>query len=178
MEKDKRIEHECRYIKHAPQQDVCVLLEGKDNIEVIILNDMDDNRFHRFLIAEGVRWNYAEESLFDELVQNEHVAWSPFHLTSIYEKFSSQHPEWHLRQYMNKPLRVMDHIYHCMHRNSVKEILYKAGLDEIAACIGLVDAYSFFGSSPTEILGGLSIRLLKSLNLPEGMELLKEQWKW
>lgn len=173
----EKILHECRYINHNPEQDICVLIENKKYLEVTILNGTNTDYFYRFIVAPDYLWTNAEIEKFSYLVQNENVAYSGFHYNSVYEAYSKKYPEWKLRKYMDKPLRLIDHIYNCMHRNSVKEILYKAGLDEIAANIDLIEEYNLIGSSPADILSGLNMRLLKAVNIPEGITLLKEVFK-
>lgn len=172
-----KIIHECRYIKHEPQQDICVLLEKDEYIEAVICNEERGGVLHRFIVASDYYWTNEAEDVFDGLVQEENVAFSGFHFNSIYEKYSAQYPDWKLQKYYNKPLRLIDHIYNCLHKNSVKEILYKAGLDEIAAKINLIDEYNLIGSTPADILSGLNARLLKAINIPEGLSLIQEEWK-
>ncbi|MBO5372301.1 MAG: PcfJ domain-containing protein [Lachnospiraceae bacterium] len=172
-----RIEHECHYIRHAAYQDICILLERKKYIEVVIRKTSTEEVFYRFIVAPDYYWSDEEEELFCKLVQNENMAYSGYHLLTIYERFAEQYPQWHLKKYTNKPLRLMDHIHHCQQRGTVKEILYKSGLDEIAAKIEKIDEYNMIGNSPAEIFSGLNMRLLRAVNIPEGIELLEENWK-
>lgn len=172
-----KIRHECRYINHNQGQDICVLIENKKYLEVVIFNEENIDCLYRFIVAPDYLWMDTEEEKFSVLVQNEGVAYSGFHYNSVYEKYSQMYPEWQLRKYMNKPLRLIDHIYSCMHRQPIKEILYKAGLDEIAANIEVIEEYNLIGSSPSDILSELNMRLLKAVNISEGIPLLKEAWK-
>lgn len=173
----ERIEHEVRFIEHRPQQDVCILTEQEAYVEIVIYNGQLHSSLKRFILAPDYYWSEEEEEDFSSLVRREGIACSAFHLNAVFEGFSVTHPEWHLRIYANKPLRLIDHIYHCQHPGSVKEILYKAGLDEIAVQIDRIDGFNMIGSSPADIFSGLNMRLLKAINIPEGIQLIDEEWK-
>jgi hypothetical protein len=60
----------------------------------------------------------------------------------MYDRFSLEFPEWNLKFRTDKPLRMFEHIHHCMQIGSVKEILYKAGLDEFAANLDDIEDYN------------------------------------
>ncbi len=173
----EQVMQECRYIKHDPWQNICVLFERDGYIEVVVYNEKVKGVFSRFIVAPDYYWTLEEEQLFDKLVQEENVAFSALQYMSIYEKYSKQYPDWKLRKYHNKPLRLIDHIHHCQQKYSVKEILYKAGLDEIAARINLIDGYNLIGSSPADIFSGLNTRLLRVVNIPEGIALIQTEEK-
>ena len=59
--------------------------------------------------------------------------------------------------------RMIEQVYFSMHRSGAREILYKAGLDNIAFMLDRVDEYNIIGASPEEILG-LPLQLLRILN--------------
>jgi hypothetical protein len=59
-----------------------------------------------------------------------------------------------------------------MRKNTAKEILYKAGLDELAANIEDMDEMDLLSSRPSDIYEGVSMRTLRALNCREGAALL------
>ncbi len=173
----EKIKHDAGYITHTPQQDVCVLTDYGNYIEVVIYNEQIQSSLHRFIFAPDYHWSIEEEEIFAGLVLHEVMAYSAFYGNTIFEKFASQYPQWHLKQYSGKPLRMMDHIHQCQHPGTVKETLYKAGLDEIAVQIDKIEEYNMIGVSPSDIFSGLNMRLLKAINIPEGIPLIDCEWK-
>lgn len=164
-------------ILHAPEQDICIILDRDKYIELVLMNDYVKSFFYRFIIASDYSWSYEEEYRFGELVRCEKPAFDYVDLYYLYEKYSSKHTDWQLQYSKKEPLMLLDHIYSCLHRNSVKETLYKAGLNEIAINIDDVEEYNLIGSSPSDILSGLTVRTLRAINSIDGIELLKESWK-
>lgn len=63
------------------------------------------------------------------------------------------------------PGKAIEHIYYASHRSGPKEILYKAGLGNIAYDLEIMEHYNFIGRTPSEIVGhGVPIKLLRILN--------------
>ncbi|MBP5774323.1 MAG: PcfJ domain-containing protein [Clostridiales bacterium] len=63
------------------------------------------------------------------------------------------------------PGKAIEHIYYASHRSGPKEILYKAGLDNIAYDLEIMEHYNFIGRTPSEIVGhNAPLRLLRILN--------------
>lgn len=164
-------------IPHTTQQDVCIIFEYEKYIEVVIYNEYVSSSNARFIVAPNYQWSLEEEIKYEELLKNECVAYDIVLLKRIYEKYSAEHPEWHLRFKSNGPLRLLDHIRHCMNPGDVKEILYKSGLDVIAAHLTSIDGYNLIGNSPSDILSGLSVRLLRAINCPAGVKLIATEKK-
>ena len=130
---------------------------------------------NRYVFHEGYEWSSEYEYYFDEYcLQNPRCFYSHGCIDEIYDHYSKKYPEWHLKRYYTKDLRLLDHIYHCMRRGTLKEMLYKAGLDEIAFqspyAEGLVDG----ATKPSDIYGGVSMRILKGLNCEAGARLLSK----
>ena len=64
-----------------------------------------------------------------------------------------------------EPGKAIEHIYYASHRSGPKEILYKAGLDNIAFDLEIMEHYNFIGRTPSEIVGhNAPLRLLRILN--------------
>lgn len=166
-----------REIIHTPHQDVCIILEFDNYFEVIIYNEYVSSSNARYIVAPDYYWSWDEEIEYEELLKNECTAYDTGVFYKFYEKYSTMHPEWHLKFKSNGPLRMIDHIRHCMQPGSAKEILYKAGLDVIAAHLSSIDEYNLIGNSPSDILSGLSIRLLRSINCPAGIQLISTEKK-
>ena len=63
------------------------------------------------------------------------------------------------------PGKAIEHIYYASHRSGPKEILYKAGLSNIAYDLEIMEHYNFIGRTPSEIVGhNAPLRLLRILN--------------
>ncbi|MCR5323796.1 MAG: PcfJ domain-containing protein [Lachnospiraceae bacterium] len=129
----------------------------------------------RFVFKEGYYWSSSEEKAFDEkCLKNSNCGFSGGNLDRIFSLYTSRYPDWHLQRYFAKGLRMLDHIYNCMRKNTAKELLYKAGLDELAVYVNGMDELNLLAGSPSELYDGLSVRILRSLNCREGAILLND----
>ncbi len=147
-----------------------------DSIYIHFSNDRTPDEIRRFVFKEGYYWTEEEEAYFAEkCLKNSYCGFSGGALDRIFSLYADRHPEWHLHRYYAKGLRILDHIYNCMRKNTAKEILYKAGLVELVDCVDGIDELNMFESSQTELYDGLSIRVLRSLNCKEGALLLNSR---
>lgn len=127
----------------------------------------------RFPFHEGYVWPLKDRALFDErCVNNRNLEFSHGLIQKIYDRYKELHPEWHLPRYHTENMRLLDHIYNCMQTNTVKEMLYKAGLDDLAAYSCYMDEYNLLATKPADIYDGIGIRALRALNCREGAMLL------
>lgn len=172
-----RIQRRAKEILHKPQQEVCIVFEKDRYMEVVIYNEYVVSSFARFIIAPDYYWSWEEEIHFGKILKDECLAYDFEQFRDIYQRYSEEFPMWHLTFHTNHPLRLLDHIRQCMQHGSVKEILYKSGLDELAACMEGIEDYNMIGSSPSDIFSGLSIRLLRAINCPSGPLLLSTEKK-
>ena len=147
-----------------------------DSIYVEYDSDRNTKSVRRLTIREGYRWNNETERFFnDHCVKEELCTYNGGAIDRIYKAYSSEHPEWHLQRYYTKGLRVLDHINNCLNRNTAKEILYKAGLDDLAAHIHEIDRLNLLAGSPSDLYDGISIRILRNLNCPYGPLMLSDK---
>lgn len=140
----------------------------------------DENRkpveIKRFTFHEGYIWSNKAEHAFDEYcVNNKNCAYNGGAMDEIFTYYSKLHPEWHLKRYYTKGIRLLDHIYHCMKKNTAKELLYKSGLDELAVGVYQRKDINLIASNPSEIYDGLSMKVLRSLNCEYGALLLNNE---
>lgn len=126
----------------------------------------------RFVFNDGYRWKYEDVRLFSDIVLNNSRIRYSHVMDEIFKYYSYMYPDWKLKRYYTKPMRLLDHIYHCMRKGTAKEMLYKAGLDELAAHIDDLDEIDLLSSKPSDIYGGISMRTLRSLNCRDGSILL------
>ncbi|SES90405.1 hypothetical protein SAMN02910413_1187 [Pseudobutyrivibrio sp. C4] len=126
----------------------------------------------RYVFHEGYSWDWKLENIFDEFVRDKSSIFICPFLDEIHAKYSQLHDEWHLQRYYKHPVKMLDHIYHCMKRNSVKELLYKAGMDELAVYRGEIEDLNLLATSPSKVFGGINNRILRVLNNEYGAELL------
>ena len=131
---------------------------------------------YRFTIREGCRWDTETENIFhDVCVKDKECEYDETKMDKIYEWWSIKHPEWNLKKHYSNRLSLIDHIYNCVKENTAKEILYKNGLDELAANIDELDGINLFASDPSELYDDLPQYVLESLNSPEGAGLVNNQ---
>ena len=126
----------------------------------------------RFTFHEDYIWDFEEENLFLALLLHNDSLDFTCDMDKIYTYYSEKYPDWKLKRYYTKPMRLLDHIYHCMRKGTAKEMLYKAGLDELAVHIADVDEIDLLSRRPSDIYGGLSMKVLRSLNCGDGSLLL------
>lgn len=127
----------------------------------------------RFTFCEGYLWSYDDERFFvDNCLKNPRCGYTLNAIDPIYRYYSEHYPDWKLKRYYTVAMRLLDHIYHCMRKGSVKEMLYKAGLDELALNIESLDEINLLSTKPSDIYEGVSMRTLRALNCREGSCLL------
>ena len=138
---------------------------GEQYIDIYIWDQMlYPAAYERFIICEGFRMKEADEEIFLRYIRN------PLPGSENIEKFirqiASLFPQWHiLHYYPNQICEVLEHIYFASHRSGAREILYKAGLTNIARNLDLLPDYNLIGSNPETIIGHeLSIKLLRILD--------------
>lgn len=158
--------------------DMLFILKVKPYVDAVLLHiDMVDGDsftfLNRYVFREGYVWSIeAEEMFVKRCLKNSRCACTYEKIDEIYKIYTEKHPDWHLKRYYTKPFRLLDHIYHCMREGSVKEMLYKAELDELAENITSIDEIDLLSSKPTDIYEGISIRTLRALNCKSGADLL------
>ena len=127
----------------------------------------------RFVFHEDYVWDRKSEKLFiDKCLNNPNCYFDRGAMERIFRFYSSSHPDWKLKRYFTAKLRMLDHIYACLKKNTVKEMLYKAGLDELAVVSDSIDEYDLLSTKPSDIYDGISLRTLRALNCVEGAKLL------
>ncbi len=128
---------------------------------------------NRYVFHEGYVWSPEYEYQFEEYcLRNPRCMYSHQCIDEIFDFYSGQCPECNLKRYYTKDLRLLDHIYHCMRRGTLKEMLYKAGLDEIAFQSRFAEDIDGTASKPSDAYGGLSMRILRAVNCEAGSALL------
>lgn len=86
-------------------------------------------------------------------------------------------PQWHCIEYFAKNVgRCIEHIYYASHRSGSREILYKAGLVNVAYNMKQLPMVNLGGSTVSAIIGhNLPIKLLRILNQLELIEVLYDE---
>jgi hypothetical protein len=133
----------------------------------------------RFVFHEDYVWTAEREQLFTELcLDNANCTYKYGFFDEIFDYYSELHPEWKLKRYYTDSIRVLDHIYHCMRKNTVKELLYKCGLDMLAKHSSEIDDLNLLASSPSEVYGDVPMKILRALNCESGGKMLcQEQYR-
>ncbi|MCR5156670.1 MAG: PcfJ domain-containing protein [Butyrivibrio sp.] len=149
-------------------------------IDILLISVRDGDKYdcciHRFTFSEDYCWNQEEEEEFEEFFLNSKypVLFMSSYFDRIYAYYSEKYPGWHLKRYFTNPERLLDHIHHCMKQNTIKELLYKAGLDELAVRAPKADEVNLLASSPAEIYE-VPYRVVKALNCKYGAQILSDQ---
>ncbi|WP_027204563.1 hypothetical protein [Butyrivibrio fibrisolvens] len=124
-------------------------------------------------------WRPEHEQLFTECcLNNANCTYKYGFFDEIFDYYNELHSEWRLKRYYTDSARLLDHIYHCMRKNTVKELLYKCGLDMLAKYSEDIDDLNLLASSPSEVYGDIPIKLLRALNCEAGgMMLCHEEYR-
>ena len=132
----------------------------------------------RFTFCKDYVWEPELEELFLKRCRdNDYCGFDYGVMDEIFKRYSEENPAWHLQRYYTKSMLLLDHIYHCMKQNTVKEILYKAGLFELAQKAELLDEVNLLATKPSDLYDGVSMRALRALNCGDGAVLLSERRK-
>ncbi len=145
---------------------------------VYLANDNDGNIVtRRFVFHEGYRWSLEDEAFFVEnVVLNPSIQYDSKILDSVFEFYNSIHPEWKIKKRSTQKTIILDHIYNCLVKNTIKELLYKAGLDYLAAYSDAVDEFNLIESTPSSLYEGIPIKVLRALNCEKGTLLLNNHF--
>lgn len=133
----------------------------------------------RFVFHEDYVWTAEREQLFTSLcLDNANCTYKYGFFDEIFDYYNELHPEWKLKRYYTDSIRILDHIYHCMRKNTVKELLYKCGLDMLAKHSSEIDDLNLLASSPSEVYGDIPMKILRALNCESGGKMLcQEQYR-
>lgn len=155
---------------------LCILHETPYIEAICVYRERDQIHTGHLFFSERNDWGPDLEDLFyKSCLKNRHIRFNDASLDRIYEYYSTKYTEWHLKRYHTHGMRLLDHIYHCFRQNTAQEMLYKAGLDELAERIPGIDELNLLAKKPSEIYDGLSVRVLRALNCEAGAEMLSEK---
>ncbi len=142
-------------------------------VEII---DPEDKIFNvsRFTFHEGLSWSTEEEEQFErKCLKSEYpLRFCSADFDHIYKYYSELHPQWHLKRYYTHEMRLLDHIHHCMTQNTIKELLYKSGVDELAVRAPEAHEINLLATNPSEIYDHVPMRVIRAVNTEYGAELL------
>ena len=137
----------------------------------------EDYEAYRFVFHEGYYWDLSWENEFEQqCIKSDYpILFKSSEMDHIFEYYSSRFPGWHLKRYRMHSERLLDHIYHCIKKNTIKELLYKAGVDELAVRAPKPHEVNLLASSPSEIYDGVPNRVIRAINTECGAELLSQE---
>ena len=86
-------------------------------------------------------------------------------LETVFEEAKNVFPNWNLTFDADKAALLIEQMYFSSHRSGPREILYKAGLNNIAYELDNLPDYCMTGTTPDKIFGhGFNLKMLKILN--------------
>lgn len=128
---------------------------------------MDDSiGVSRYVFIPGYKLSGIHEESFLSVCREDGNITTDFELfQSFIEEIKSYIPSLVNREYKpGNPGRAIEEIYFMFFKRGPLECLYKAGLNNIGFHIAEIANVEFSGASPSEIVGGLPIKLLRCLN--------------
>lgn len=136
--------------------------------------DGEIDGLRRFVFREGHVWAKDQERIFREFCLNDPTCqYRHEWMDAIFSIWEKKCPGFHLRRYYTQDFRMLDHLYHCCKQNTPQEILYKAGLDELAVDVEELDEIDLLAGSPSAIYGGVPMKVLRAMNSREGARFLE-----
>lgn len=136
-------------------------------VDIYIWDVMLQNRYKRFVIAEGYSFSQDNENLFLEYMSGNIVIDDDM-VKNLVNCIEKEFADLHIEPYSD-PRHVLLHIYYTFHRNGIYEILFKANLNWIAVNLDRIEDYNIIGSSPQEIFN-THIEVLRAVNYAGGIE--------
>ena len=130
-----------------------------------------------FTFSEDRQWSKEQEELFERKCLNSEypLRYNSSDFDIIYKYYSEQYPQWHLKRYYTHEMRLLDHIHHCMTRNTAKELLYKSGVDELAIRVHDAKGVNLSATTPSGVYDNVPMRVIRAVNTEYGAELLADR---
>ncbi len=172
----KRVTTEAK--KYTERVSIISFITTTPYIDMVCLEIMDSvDKIYcisRFTFHEDQKWSELQEKLFErKCLKSEYpLRFNSADFDTIYNYYSEQYPQWHLKRYYTHEMRLLDHIHHCMARNTAKELLYKSGVDELAVRIHDANDVDLSATTPSGIYDNVPMRVIRAVNTEYGAELL------
>lgn len=113
-------------------RDYLVFIRLFPYIDMLFVRENDDKKqisTYRFVFRDGYTWEQEQENRFKSIcLENDHINFSYKDMNEIYQYYSSNYPGWHLKRYYMDSFRMLDHIYHCMRKNTVYILIAQVSL--------------------------------------------------
>lgn len=143
--------------------------KGEPFVEIYIWDYMlFSPKYVRFILKDGYALPDKEQSLYLKYTKEEDLIIHEEDCDEFYAEINKYFPKWNFPRYAAENIGdALEYLYYVSHRG-YKEILYKAGLLNIAENIEKIPEFNVIGTSPTQIIGhGVSMKLLRILDNPE-----------
>ena len=143
---------------------------GKSYVEIYIWDMMlyPDN-CERFIICEGKRLPIDLENLLLKYCKESYIYIDKLYMERFNTALLECFPQWHCVLYSSDEIgKCIEHIYYASHPSGPREILYKAGLENIAYHLSEIPRVNLIGGTAPQIIGdNVPIKLLRILNQVE-----------
>ena len=151
---------------------------GKPFVEIYIWDVMlYPDAYKRFIICDGMCLPESLERLLFDYCKESFLCIGDQSMEMFNAALLDCFPHWHCVPYPAESVgRCIEHIYYASHRSGPREILYKAGLVNIAYNLEEIPKVNLIGSTASKIIGhDLTLKLLRILNQPELIGVLYEE---
>lgn len=126
--------------------------------------DRDLADYYRIVIEPGKRLPSEQEEALLWFCRRPFLAVSDYDFYLFNDLVNAKCPELHYPEYESEKIgEAIEYLYFASHKNLL-EILYKASLDVIAKNIINISGINYIGTTPSDIIAGIPIRLLKIFN--------------
>lgn len=122
--------------------------------------------YERFVICDGEQLPDEREKKLLEYARNGFLIIDPEVMSRFNESVEKIFPQWHYHPYNSFSVgKAIEHIYYTSHQSGPREILFKAGLSNIALNLDKLPSYNLIGTTATTIIGSnIPLRFLRIMN--------------
>ena len=142
-----------------------------DALSFLVKVMVGPGEWSRFWLRPGCRLSQKEEA---QLVGACRKGIGPGNIEDAAERISKVMPELHLCFYPDHPEHTVLHLYYALFPG-VREMLFKANLNFLAASVDSMEGIDMQASSPVKLFDGLTMKALRLLNTEWGVRELADK---
>lgn len=141
-------------------------------VDVYYFRCHDDNGFDRkyFVIAPGYQMSEENEDTLFDLNEDIFVMYNNRTCEDFYAAINRVAPELHVLPYADISKALL-HVYFASRRSGMRELLYKAGLNYIAAHLSEIDGFNIVPANIGQAFD-VPVKMMRKLNHKDGIKAL------
>ena len=138
--------------------------EDQVYFEVYVIDPARNDEWVRFVIYKDKRLPEEEEKAFLKYMSDERVVVDEDYFSMFLKNAAAYIEGLSIEGYLPGAF-VLKHMYYCYHKSGPKELLYKAGLCNIADRLEYISDINLLADNIEELFDGMNLRLIRMFNL-------------